>query len=98
MNRYLIHLKSNNQNDGAGRVSQGVESILVRSVGRLKNLQDIETLPVGKRSDKVITIGDVATVKFGYITRAGFVSKNGQGEAVQGLVLGLKGSKYGIST
>ena len=89
-------LQSNNQNDGAGRVSQGVESILVRSVGRLKSLEDIATLPVGKRADKVITIGDIATVKYGYITRAGFVSKNGQGEAVQGLVLGLKGTNTAV--
>ena len=89
-------LESNNQNDGAGRVSQGVESILVRSVGRLKSLEEIAALPVGKRSDKVITIGDVANVKYGYITRAGFVSKNGQGEAVQGLVLGLKGTNTAV--
>ena len=89
-------LEKNNQNDGSGRVSQGVESILVRSVGQLKNLSDIKTLPVGKRADKVITIGDIATVKFGYLTRAGFVSKNGEGEAVQGLVLGLKGTNTGI--
>jgi cobalt-zinc-cadmium resistance protein CzcA len=44
----------------------------------------------------VITLSDVATVKFGYLTRAGFVSKNGEGEAVQGLVLGLKGTNTGI--
>jgi len=89
-------LEENNQNDGAGRVSQGVESILVRSIGQLKNLQDIETLPIGKRDDKVITLSEVSTVKFGYLTRAGFVSKNGEGEAVQGLVLGLKGTNTAI--
>ncbi|MEA3433599.1 MAG: CusA/CzcA family heavy metal efflux RND transporter [Campylobacterota bacterium] len=89
-------LEENNQNDGAGRVSQGVESILVRSVGQLKSISDIQTLPVGKSASKVITLADVATVKHGYLTRAGFVSKNGQGEAVQGLVLGLKGTNTGI--
>lgn len=89
-------LEKNNQNDGSGRVSQGVESILVRSVGQLKTLSDIKTLPVGKSADKVITIADIAKVKFGYLTRAGFVSKNGEGEAVQGLVLGLKGSNTRI--
>jgi len=89
-------LEENNQNDGAGRVSQGVESILVRSIGQLKNLKDIETLPVTKRDEKVITLGEVALVKFGYLTRAGFVSKNGYGEAVQGLVLGLKGTNTAI--
>lgn len=89
-------LEENNQNDGAGRVSQGVESILVRSIGQLKNLQDIEALPVGKRDDKVITLSEVSMVKFGSLTRAGFVSKNGEGEAVQGLVLGLKGTNTAI--
>ena len=89
-------LEENNQNDGAGRVSQGVESILVRSIGQLKNLKDIETLPIVKRDDKVITLDEVALVKFGYLTRAGFVSKNGEGEAVQGLVLGLKGTNTAI--
>jgi len=89
-------LEENNQNDGAGRVSQGVESILVRSIGQLKNLQDIERLPVAKRDEKVITLSEVSTVKFGYLTRAGFVSKNGEGEAVQGLVLGLKGTNTAI--
>ena len=85
-------LEENNQNDGAGRVSQGVESILVRSLGRLKNLKEIGSLPLGKRGDKVILLSEVATVQYGSITRAGFVSKNGEGEAVQGLVLGLKGT------
>jgi len=91
LNQIFDVLQKNNNNDGAGRVSQGVESILVRSVGRLKNIHDIETLPVRKVGDHIITLSDVATVHFGFLTRAGFVSKNGEGEAVQGLVLGLKG-------
>ncbi len=87
----LLTLEKNNRNDGAGRVSQGVESILIRSVGRLKNIYDIKTLPVKKIDSRVVTIADVATVHFGHLTRSGFVSKNGEGEAVEGLVLGLKG-------
>jgi len=92
----LMTLEKNNRNDGAGRVSQGVESILVRSVGRLKNIYDIKTLPVKKIGSRVVTVGDVATVHFGHLTRAGFVSKNGEGEAVEGLVLGLKGINTAI--
>jgi len=84
-------LERNNQNDGAGRVTQGVESILIRSVGRLKNLEEIRALPVANVSGKVITIGDIAKVHIGHLTRAGFVTKDGKEEAVQGLVLGLKG-------
>jgi len=84
-------LEENNLNDGAGRVSEGVEGILIRSIGRLKNLEDIKTLPLGKRGNKVITIADVASVDYGYMSRAGFSTKDGGGEAVQGIVLGAKG-------
>ena len=96
LSQIIATLEANNQNDGAGRVSQGVESILVRSVGRLKSLQDIANLPITKKGDTVITISDIASVEYGSITRAGLVSKNGLGEAVQGLVLGLKGSNTAI--
>jgi len=89
-------LESNNQNGGAGRVTQGVENILVRSVGKLNSLEDIASLMVKRKENRIIKIADVATVKMGYITRAGFVTKNGKGEAVQGLVLGLKGANVGI--
>jgi cobalt-zinc-cadmium resistance protein CzcA len=89
-------LENNNQNGGAGRVTQGVENILVRSIGKLNSLEDIASLSVMKKGHRIITISDIATVKMGYITRAGFVTKNGEGEAVQGLVLGLKGANVGL--
>jgi cobalt-zinc-cadmium resistance protein CzcA len=85
-------LGSNNQNDGAGRVSSGVETVFVRSVGKLTTIASIKTLPLARQGDKVITVADVADVRIGYLTRSGFVTKNGEGEAVEGLVLGLKGA------
>lgn len=84
-------LEENNINDGAGRITQGVESILVRSVGKLENIQDIKSLPIAKIEDRVVKIEDVAEVGYGNLTRAGFTTKNGLGESVQGIVLGLKG-------
>ncbi|MEA2029302.1 MAG: CusA/CzcA family heavy metal efflux RND transporter [Campylobacterota bacterium] len=92
MDQIFETLEKNNQNDGTGRVSQGVESILVRSVGRLGSLEAIASLPVTKKGNQVITIAQVAKVEIGHLTRAGFVTKNGKGEAVQGLILGLKGA------
>ncbi|MFA7610718.1 MAG: CusA/CzcA family heavy metal efflux RND transporter [Sulfurimonas sp.] len=85
-------LQKNNINDGAGRVTQGVEGILVRSVGRVNDIEDIGKISVAAIGGKVINISDVANIHVGSLTRAGFSSKNGQGEAVQGVVLGLKGS------
>lgn len=92
LEKLIATLEENNLNDGAGRLTQGVNSILVRSVGRVNDIFDIKNLSVASVGGKVISIGDVADVKVGYLSRAGFSSKNGQGEAVQGVVLGLKGA------
>ncbi len=91
LEQLFMAIEENNQNDGAGRVTQGVESILIRSVGKLKNIDEIGEIPVSNVNGKVITIKELAQVEIGHLTRAGFVTKDGKGEAVQGLVLGLKG-------
>lgn len=90
--KLISTIENNNLNDGAGRLTQGVESILVRSVGQVKDLHDIEKLSVAVIDGKVISIGDIAKVQFGHLTRAGFATKNGDGEAVQGVVIGLRGA------
>jgi len=96
LNQITDTLEKNNLNDGAGRVTQGVESIIVRSAGRINDIKDIGKLSISVVNGKVININDVAMVHVGYLTRAGFSSKNGEGESVQGLVLGLKGSNTSI--
>ncbi|MDO9267060.1 MAG: CusA/CzcA family heavy metal efflux RND transporter [Sulfurimonas sp.] len=92
LEQLIATLENSNINDGAGRITQGVNSVLVRSVGRINDMFDIKNLSVALVDGKVITIGDLADVKIGYLTRAGFSTKNGQGETVQGIVLGLKGA------
>ena len=83
-------LAKNNQNDGIGRLSLGEQSLYVRSEGRLKNIEDIQNL-ILKYEGVNITIADVCVVRIGSLTRAGFVTKDGKEEAVQGLVLSRKG-------
>ncbi len=85
-------LEENNINDGAGRVSVGPESFYVRSVGKINTIQDIQERPVAKIGTSVIKVKDVADVSIGHLTRAGFVTEDGKGEAVEGIVLSLKGA------
>lgn len=92
LEQIISTLEKNNINNGAGRVTQGVNSVLVRSVGRIKDIDDIESLSVATIANKPIYIKDVADVGIGHLTRAGFSTKDAQGEAVQGVVLGLKGT------
>ena len=85
-------LEANNKNDGAGRLSEGGEALLVRTEGNIKSLEDLKSVVVMSRDGGVIRVGDVATVRIGSLTRYGSVTKDGIGEAVQGLVLGLRGA------
>ena len=85
-------LESNNRNDGAGRLADGEESLLVRAEGAIRTVDDVKAIVLQARDGNVVRVGDVAEVRFGALTRYGAVTSNGQGEAVQGLVLGLRGA------
>ncbi len=85
-------ISANNRNDGAGRMNEGEEALLVRSEGQIKTLADVRRIVVAVRNGMPITVADVADVKIGAITRYGAVSQNGEAEAVEGLVLGLRGA------
>ncbi|MCK5828695.1 MAG: efflux RND transporter permease subunit [Methylococcales bacterium] len=91
-NQLIDALKSNNRNDGAGRLKEGEEALIVRAEGRIKTLDDIRSIVVDQRSGSPITVSDVADIKIGSLTRYGAVTKDGIGEAVTGLVLSLRGA------
>lgn len=85
-------IEKNNRNDGAGRLGQGDEVLLVRAEGSLKNADDIKAIVVTVKGNVPVRLGDVADVRLGSVTRYGVVTKDGQAEAVEGLVLGLAGA------
>jgi cobalt-zinc-cadmium resistance protein CzcA len=85
-------LQTNNRNDGAGRMTDGEEALIVRAEGRIKTLDDVGIIVVDNKNGVPITVSDVATIRIGALTRYGAVSKNGEGEAVTGLVLSLRGA------
>ena len=85
-------LQNNNRNDGAGRMTDGEEALIVRAEGRIKTLNDVGIIVVDNKNGAPISVADVATIKIGALTRYGAVSKNGEGEAVNGLVLSLRGA------
>ena len=85
-------LEANNRNDGAGRLSANEESLLVRSDGSVRTLDDVKAVTVVSRDGMAIRVGDVAAVRIGHLTRYGAVTQDGIGETVEGLVLGLRGA------
>ncbi len=86
-------IEANNRNDGAGRLTEGEESLLVRVDGNVRTIEDMRAIVVHRDvGSRVTRLGDVATVRIGSLTRYGFVTHGGREEAVEGLVLGLRGA------
>lgn len=82
----------NNQNDGAGRLVDGEEVLLVRSEGSIRTLEELRAVVVRSHPIEPVRVGDIAEVQLGSLARYGAVTLNGVGEAVQGLVLSLRGA------
>jgi cobalt-zinc-cadmium resistance protein CzcA len=89
-------LESNTRNDGAGRVNEGEETWVVRVNGGVASLDDLRHIGIKSVAGVVVTVGDVARVELGEMTRYGAVTQDGRGEAVEGLVIGLKGVNAGV--
>ena len=85
-------IRANNLNDGAGRLGEGDEVLLVRSEGSIVSLDDLRAVVVSVKDGIPVRIGSIAEVKIGTLTRYGVVTQSGKAEAVQGLVLGLAGA------
>ncbi|OQW71842.1 MAG: cytochrome-c peroxidase [Proteobacteria bacterium ST_bin13] len=88
----IAAIEASNRNDGAGRLTSGEEALIVRATGAIRSLDDLAAVVVRSSDGAVVRVGDVAQVRTGSLTRYGAVSKNGKGEAVQGLVIGLRGA------
>ncbi|MCB1503561.1 MAG: efflux RND transporter permease subunit, partial [Hyphomicrobiaceae bacterium] len=85
-------IEAGNRNDGAGRVSEGEKALVVRAEGAIRSPADVEQIVLKSVAGRVLRVGDVAKVSIGSLTRYGAVTRDGRGEAVQGLVLSLRGA------
>jgi Cu(I)/Ag(I) efflux system membrane protein CusA/SilA len=81
-------------NDVGGRVLEMAESeFIVRGLGYIKSVGDIEKISVGVNGTGTpILIRDVATVHLGPEMRRGIAELNGEGETVGGIVIQRQGA------
>jgi cobalt-zinc-cadmium resistance protein CzcA len=85
-------LMQSNRNAGGDRINQNDEVLLVRTVGKLQDMDDIKNITVRTRYGDPVHVSDVAEVRVGSMTRYGAVTADGEGEVVTGLVLLRKGA------
>jgi cobalt-zinc-cadmium resistance protein CzcA len=82
---------NNNANAGGNIIEHSSEQYIVRGVGIIQSLQDIENIVVKSHDGTPVFIRDVALVTLGPETRQGAIVKDGKGEAVAGIVMMIRG-------
>lgn len=82
-----------NKNVGANVIEQNSMEFIVRGLGLIRDITDVEKILVGYKNGQPILVRDVATVQLGPDFRRGTIDRNGQ-EVVGGIVI----VRYGVST
>lgn len=92
LDRIFVALERNNRNEGGGYIAHLDEQRLVRGEGLVQSLADIESIVLDSRDGAPIRIADVAEVRFAPMLRQGAVTRDGDREAVTGMVMMLMGA------
>lgn len=89
----LFHaLEQNNQNTGGAYIEKGHKANFIRGEGLARSLDDLRNIVVKNSGGVPIRIKDIAEVQYGSAVRYGAFTKDGNGEAVGGMILMLKGA------
>ncbi|MEX2640987.1 MAG: CusA/CzcA family heavy metal efflux RND transporter, partial [Balneolales bacterium] len=84
-------LKRNNRNTGGSYVEKGPEALFIRGEGLAQSLEDLENIVVETQNKIPVLVRDIADVRYGHAVRFGALTRNGEGDAVGGQALMLKG-------
>ena len=84
-------IRDNNLNLGAGRLEQGNDTLIVRTEGRIDNLEQLANLVVKVDGPHIYRLADVAAVGIGHLARYGAVTRDGE-ETTEALIIALKNS------
>jgi len=81
-------------NEVGGRVLEmGGAQYMIRGLGYLRSLNDLETVPVATKNGTPVLVQDLGNVTFGPDIREGVVEWNGEGETVGGIIV----MRYGMN-
>jgi cobalt-zinc-cadmium resistance protein CzcA len=84
-------LDENNDNSGGGYIAHGAEQRLVRGQGLVTSLEDIQNIVLESRDGTPIRIKDIGEARFAPMLRQGAVTRDGDREAVIGMVMMIMG-------
>lgn len=89
----LQALNNSNLNIGGNTVNIGAQSAVVRGVGQIRSIDDINDTMLAQSSGSPVLVRDVATVSISYKPRLGIAGYNAEDDTVHGIVLMRRGEK-----
>ncbi len=90
LDQAALALTNANANASGGILRRGDETLVVRSIGLFRNLDDIRAVVVSAKNGKTVTIGDLGSVAVGEREPQGIVSYNQRDAVVEGIVVMTK--------
>ncbi|MBX3421446.1 MAG: efflux RND transporter permease subunit [Pirellulaceae bacterium] len=84
-------LQANNGNSGGGYIIHGAEQRLIRGEGLVGSLADIGSIILTSNNGVPVLVTDVADVQYAPMLRQGAVTRDGDREAVVGMVMMIMG-------
>ncbi len=88
LQKVKMAIQRSNSDVGGGLVEMGETEFMVRGLGYIKTLEDLENIPLEvSREGTPILLSSLATVKIGPEMRRGLTDLNGTGEVVAGIVV-----------
>ncbi len=91
LNDVTAALSRNNANSGGGILRQSAEQYLVRGIGLIRDVEDIENIILKEQGATPVYIRYVGKVTLGSAVRVGAMIKNGSTETVGGIVMMIAG-------
>jgi len=88
LERVQMAIRASNADVGAGLIQMGGREYMVRGLGYIQSLRDIQDIVLAVGPDGTpVTVADVAQVQLGPEGRRGVADRNGEGEVVSGIVV-----------
>ncbi|MEE8657981.1 Cobalt-zinc-cadmium resistance protein CzcA [Acetobacteraceae bacterium EV16G] len=85
-------IQRNTGNAAGGRVTRGEQSYVIRGVGIIHSLDDIRLIGIKQQGGTAIRVKDLGQVQFGHRIREGILGKDGNPDAIGGIVTMLTGT------
>ncbi|MHB8854435.1 MAG: efflux RND transporter permease subunit [Ignavibacteriaceae bacterium] len=82
-------IKKSNNDVGGETIEMGESEFMIRGLGYIKSIQDVENIPVkiDKKTNTPVYIKDIANVAYGPEMRRGIAESDGKGETVGGIIV-----------